>query len=146
MKMFTFIYNLHMQAKKKKAIELYRVAQKECDDWSLISRTSSIKRYWFLFYYVENSFSNKMRQCHFQNLVLFRPHHTLEHNKILISRPPVALTEHLLWKRRHVNKGSYSLRNSWFSGTPWSETFLAVPRIARIEKVANLENDIASLK
>ena len=24
----------------------------------------------------------------------------------------------------NVNKRSYSLRNSWFSGTPWSETFL----------------------
>ena len=35
-------------------------------------------------------------QCHFQNLVLFQPHRTLEHNKILTSRPPVALTEHLL--------------------------------------------------
>ena len=29
--------------------------------WSLISRTSSIKQNWFLFYYVENSFSNKMK-------------------------------------------------------------------------------------
>ena len=28
--------------------------------WYLISRTSSIKRNWFWFYYVENSFSNKM--------------------------------------------------------------------------------------
>ena len=78
--------------------------------WSLISRTSSIKRNWFLFQSVENLFSNKMtpwsliwvrrlnpsailvRQCHFQNLVLFRPHRTLEHNKILTWRPPVALT------------------------------------------------------
>ena len=37
-----------------------------------------------------------VRQCHFQNLVLFRPHRTLEHNKIVTSRPPVARTEHLL--------------------------------------------------
>ena len=37
-----------------------------------------------------------VRQCHFQNLVLFRPHRTLEHNKLLTSRPPVALTEHKL--------------------------------------------------
>ena len=28
--------------------------------WSLIPRTSSIKQNWFLFYYVENSFSNKI--------------------------------------------------------------------------------------
>ena len=26
----------------------------------------------------------------------FDPHRTLEHNKILTSRPPIALTEHLL--------------------------------------------------
>ena len=32
----------------------------------------------------------------FSNCVLFRPHRTLEHTKILTSRPPVALTEHLL--------------------------------------------------
>ena len=37
-----------------------------------------------------------VRQCHFQNLVLFRPHRTLEHSKILTSRRPVALTEPLL--------------------------------------------------
>ena len=30
-----------------------------------------------------------VRQCHFQNLVLFRPHRTLEHSKIPISRHPV---------------------------------------------------------
>ena len=45
-----------------------------------------------------------MRQCQFQNLVLFRPHRTLEYNKILTSRPPVALTEHLLWKRRQCEQ------------------------------------------
>ena len=48
-----------------------------------------------------------------KNFVLFRPHRTLEHNNIITSRPPLALTEHLLWKRRQCEQRSYSLRNSW---------------------------------
>ena len=36
----------------------------------------------------------------FSKFSTFRPHRTLEHNKILTSRPPVALTEHLLLKTK----------------------------------------------
>ena len=132
--------------------------------WSLISRISSIKRNWFLFYYVENLFSTKwhrdhsfwvrrldpsailVRQCHFQNLVLFGPHRTLEHNKILTSRPPVSLTEHLLWKRWQCEQTELSIMQQLILRDVVKGNILAVPRTARIEKVANLENDIASLK
>ena len=44
-----------------------------------------------------------------------------------------------------ANKRSYSLRNNDLRDAV-KRNILAVRRIARIEKVANLENDIASLK
>ena len=53
-----------------------------------------------------------VRQCHFQNLVLFRPHRTLEHGKIPTSRRPVALTEPLLWKRRQTKAIHYATADS----------------------------------
>ena len=57
----------------------------------------SLSEYCFWFLKVGISASAILvRQCNFQNLVLFRPHRTLEHKQILTSRPPVALTEHLL--------------------------------------------------
>ena len=119
--------------------------------WSLISRTSSTKRNWFLFHYVENSFSKKMtpwsvdhdhqvwvrcldpsailvRQCHFQIFLLFRPHRTLEHSNIPTSRRPVRWQSPCFENEDNVNKRSYSLRNSWFSGTPWSEKLLLFQR------------------
>ena len=34
----------------------------------------------------------------------FRPHRSLEQSKIITWRPPVALTEHLLWKRRQCEQ------------------------------------------
>ena len=65
-----------------------------------------------------------VRQCNFQNLILFRPHRTLEHNKIPTSRRLVRWQSPCFENEDNVNKRSYSLRNSWFSGTPWSEKFL----------------------
>ena len=87
-----------------------------------------------------------VRQCHVQNLVLFWPHRTLEHKKMLTSRPPEALTEHLLWKRRQCEQTELFITQQLILWDAVKRNILAVPRIARIEKVANLENDIASLK
>ena len=53
-----------------------------------------------------------VRQCHFQNVVLFRPHRTLEHSKIPTSRRPVRRQSPCFEKEDNVNKRSYSLRNS----------------------------------
>ena len=84
-----------------------------------------------------------VRKFHFQNLVLFRTHRTLEHNKILTSRPPVVLTEHLLGKRRQCEQTELLITQQLILRDAVKRNILAVPRIARIEKVANLENNIA---
>ena len=79
-----------------------------------------------------------VRQCHFQTLVtFFDPIVLWNTNKILTSRSPVALTEHLLWKRRQCeHKRSYSLRKQLILRDAVKRKILAIPRIARVEKVA----------
>ena len=69
----------------------------------------------------------------------------MEHNKILTSRPPVALTEHFE-NEDNVNKiMELFITQQLILRDAVKRNILAVPRIARTEKVANLENDIASL-
>ena len=50
-----------------------------------------------------------VRQCHFQNLVLFRPHRTLEHSNI----------PKTLWTNGAIHDATVD-----YSGMPWSEKFL----------------------
>ena len=122
----------------------------------------------FYFIYEENSFSNKMttmiswlglgvireslasailvRQCHFQNLVLFRPHRTLEHSQdshLTSSRSTdraLALKRKTIWTNGAIHYAAVD------SPRRVKQKFLSVPWIARVKKVANLENDTASLK
>ena len=113
--------------------------------WLLISWTSSMKHNCFLFYLVEHSFSNKMtpwsfcqfwvrcldcsailvRQCNFQNLVLFRPYRPLEHRKTLESLRPVLLTKPSHWKQRQCEQTGQFITQHL---TLWSEKFLLFQR------------------
>ena len=82
----------------------------------------------------------------FSNVSTFRPYRTLEHSKILTSRPPVALTGPLLWKRRQCEQTELFITQQLILRDAVQRKIIAIPTIARVEKVANLENDIASLK
>ena len=66
--------------------------------------------------------------------------------QILTSRLPVALTEPFLWKRRQCEQSELFITQQLILRDAVKREILAVPRIARVDKVANLENDIALLK
>ena len=54
-----------------------------------------------------------VRQCNFQNLVLFWPNRPLEHRNTLESRRPILLTKPSHWNKDNVKKWDYSLPNIW---------------------------------
>ena len=66
--------------------------------------------------------------------------------QIPTSRRPVALTEPLLWKRRQCKQTELFITQQLILRDTVKRKIIAVPRIARVKKVANLEKDIASLK
>ena len=133
--------------------------------WSLISSTSSIKRNWLLFYYVENSFSNKMtpwllildkvsgssryliEEMSFSKFsTFFIPSYfgTQQNYHLTASRSAdraLALKTKTMWTNRAIH---YATVDS--PGRREAKNYCCSKDRYRVEKVANLENDIASLK
>ena len=66
-----------------------------------------------------------VRQCNFQNLVLFQPNWPLEHRKTLDPRRPVLLKKPSHWKQRQCEQTGLFITQHL---TPWSKKFLLFQR------------------